>query len=152
MSTATVTRYDAAEVLLIRRADDGRWDLPGGIVELGEQPPETAARETREETGVIARIGRCTVVYTNVVRGIVAFVFRATVVHGEPRPTEEAVSTGWFTPPRALELLPPVFATRLRDALEREETQPGLRAHDGARWMAPPAQASRANASESSSR
>lgn len=32
----------------------GRWTLPGGGVEFGEDPAMTVARETREETGLTA--------------------------------------------------------------------------------------------------
>lgn len=39
-------------ILLMRRADDGRWCLPCGWVEPNESPAETAVRETREETGL----------------------------------------------------------------------------------------------------
>ena len=39
------------EVLLIRRADDGTWGLPGGGVEPGEDWCAAARRECREETG-----------------------------------------------------------------------------------------------------
>jgi 8-oxo-dGTP diphosphatase len=38
-------------VLLIRRADDGTWGLPGGGVEPGEDWCAAARRECREETG-----------------------------------------------------------------------------------------------------
>jgi 8-oxo-dGTP pyrophosphatase MutT (NUDIX family) len=41
-------------VLLQRRSDTGRWALPGGIVEPGEEPADAAVREIYEETGVIA--------------------------------------------------------------------------------------------------
>lgn len=34
----------------------GRWQLPKGIVDEGEEPEETAVREVREEAGVDARL------------------------------------------------------------------------------------------------
>ena len=38
-------------VLLVRRADDGTWGLPGGGVKPGEDWCAAARRECREETG-----------------------------------------------------------------------------------------------------
>lgn len=49
-SVAVVTD-DKGRVLLQHR-DDGRWGLPGGLMELGESCEETARRETKEETGL----------------------------------------------------------------------------------------------------
>ena len=43
------------QVLLIKRADDGLWALPGGLTEVGETLAETAQRELWEETGVQGR-------------------------------------------------------------------------------------------------
>lgn len=40
-------------VLLVRRADNGRWTLPAGIMEPGEEPAATAVREVFEETAVM---------------------------------------------------------------------------------------------------
>ncbi len=40
------------EVLLQLRSDDGRWGLPGGSLEPGEEPAEAVVREVREETGL----------------------------------------------------------------------------------------------------
>lgn len=50
--------FDERErILLIRRADDGRWCLPGGWVEVNESPEASAAREVLEETGYEVRVG-----------------------------------------------------------------------------------------------
>lgn len=43
---------DNGEILLIRRADNGRLTMPGGACEPGESPQETAVREVKEETGL----------------------------------------------------------------------------------------------------
>lgn len=43
---------DADRLLMIRRADNGLYALPGGRHELGETMTGTAVRETFEETGV----------------------------------------------------------------------------------------------------
>src|SRR5512138_1740474 len=42
--------FDAdGRILLVRRADDGRWCLPCGWVEVSESPEEAAVREVWEE-------------------------------------------------------------------------------------------------------
>src|ERR1700728_2330663 len=45
------------KVLLLRRANtgfaDGCWSVPGGCLDAGETLPQAAAREAREEIGVI---------------------------------------------------------------------------------------------------
>ena len=45
---------EKGELLLEKRADDLTWSLPGGSMELGETPEESAKREFFEETGLIA--------------------------------------------------------------------------------------------------
>ena len=42
----------AGRILLIQRADNGKWAMPGGALEVGETPAEGVVRETLEETGV----------------------------------------------------------------------------------------------------
>ncbi len=57
------------DVLLIRDRF-GRWTLPKGIIEPGEDPEQAALREIREETGISgvieSVIGSTTYWYTNV--------------------------------------------------------------------------------------
>jgi 8-oxo-dGTP pyrophosphatase MutT (NUDIX family) len=40
------------QILLVRRTDDGYWELPGGRIEVGEITSKAAIREVAEETGV----------------------------------------------------------------------------------------------------
>lgn len=44
------------EILLQHRTDRDLWCVPGGLQELGETFEEVAARELKEETGLIANI------------------------------------------------------------------------------------------------
>ena len=45
--------FDAeGRILLMKRAGNGKWGLPGGLVEADESPREAAIRETKEETGL----------------------------------------------------------------------------------------------------
>jgi len=46
---------EAGRILLIQRADNGKWAMPGGAIDVGETPAEGAVRETLEETGVATK-------------------------------------------------------------------------------------------------
>lgn len=52
-------------IVLIRRHDTGKWSLPGGIVNWGEDIPTTIERELEEETGLnVVKIRRLIGVYS----------------------------------------------------------------------------------------
>lgn len=57
-----VARTTKGELVLIRQfrwgADALSWELPGGIIDAGEDPVAAGLRELREETGYIAQCGR----------------------------------------------------------------------------------------------
>lgn len=62
----SVAAFDeAGRVALIKRADNGRWALPGGYAEVGTPPSENAVRELREETGFEGELDRLVGVYDN---------------------------------------------------------------------------------------
>lgn len=44
------------KILLVKHKDYDRWTQPGGHIEAGEIPEETAVRETYEETGIKIKI------------------------------------------------------------------------------------------------
>jgi mutator protein MutT len=55
-----VVRDARGRLLVVRRGhapSAGLWSLPGGRVEPGETAAEAAAREVREETGLIVTVG-----------------------------------------------------------------------------------------------
>lgn len=52
---ADVAVVNGSQVLLIKRKEPpnaGKWGLPGGVIEVGEQPDIAAARELKEETNI----------------------------------------------------------------------------------------------------
>jgi 8-oxo-dGTP diphosphatase len=90
VSVAAAILDDAGRFLAIRRADNGHWEPPGGILELDESIPDGLLREVREETGLHVRPLALTGVYKNMHRGIVALVFRCEIIAGDARTSPEA--------------------------------------------------------------
>lgn len=81
---------DDGRILAVsRRNDPTMWGLPGGKVDPGEEPIEAAARELREETGLVAT--RLSPVYSRGDgQGFVTHTF-ACEVSGQIETNEEGV-------------------------------------------------------------
>jgi 8-oxo-dGTP pyrophosphatase MutT (NUDIX family) len=101
--TAVVIRDH--QVLLIKRSDNHAWTPVTGIVEPGENPADTAAREVLEEAGIEAVARR--LAWVHVTRPIVHVngdhaqyldhVFRMDWMSGEPFPADdESLEARWF--------------------------------------------------------
>ncbi|NJC73642.1 NUDIX domain-containing protein [Planosporangium thailandense] len=134
-SVSAVVVDEDGQILLLRRADDGRWSLPGGAVDPGEQPADAVVRETYEETGVhvavehIAGVALHPVAYPNGDQCQYLNVwFRCRAVGGTAGVNdEESLAVGWFS----LEELPevnPYVRLRIDTAL----------GDGGAAWFARP--------------
>ena len=63
--SAAVFDENNQRILLICRADNGKWAVPGGYMEAGENFFEACAREVFEETGLQVQVKRLIGVYTN---------------------------------------------------------------------------------------
>lgn len=89
-------------VLLSRRGPDvlggvGRWAYPGGFVELGETPEETALRETNEEVGLnnVRLTGVVGLPVASRTPSHVVIAYRAEA-DGDPYPGDDTTEVRWF--------------------------------------------------------
>lgn len=117
---------EAGRVLLIQRADNHKWAMPGGACEVGDAPADNAAREVWEETGYRVAITAMLGVFDNLRyrpsnRGRHGYLllFSGKVVSGEAALSNETLAVQWF-PLEAIpwEQLSPGHVERLRHALK----------------------------------
>lgn len=128
VSVAGIVIRDDERVLVIRRDDNGRWEAPGGVLELDESFEDGVRREVLEETGLNVTVQRLTGVYKNLVQGIVALVYRCSPAAGDTHPTAEAREVRWMTKEQVQSEMSPAFAVRVLDAFDKD---PHSRIHDG---------------------
>lgn len=90
--------------VLIRRRDNGRYGLPGGVIEFGETPDAAVLRETVEETGFTVEVMRLAAVDWKRSIADAVFVFECRITGGTATPsdeTSEVVFIDRATPPDA---------------------------------------------------
>src|SRR3954447_380457 len=96
---AAIVRH--GRVLATRRAYPaharGRWELPGGKVEAGEEPAEALLREVHEELSCRIRVTGHLPGEQPIGGGLVLRILLAEVVEGEPSPHEHD-ALRWLAP------------------------------------------------------
>jgi ADP-ribose pyrophosphatase YjhB (NUDIX family) len=117
------------QVLLVRRSDDGYWELPGGRVDIGESASDAVIREVAEEAGVVIKVTGVFGIYSDPghvlaypegeVRQQFAVCFHAWAADGDVHPDLlETSAAGWFHPGEASRLaMHPTMRQRLEHAL-----------------------------------
>jgi len=104
VSAATVVINDKNEILLIKGPIRG-WEMPGGIVEVGESLKDGAIRETKEETGIDIEIIRFCGIFQNVKKSICNTLFLAKPVGGKFTTSSESLEVDFFPIEQALEMV-----------------------------------------------
>ena len=137
-ATNGVVFDDSGRVLLQKRADNGRWALPGGWVDPGESVEQGAVREVWEETGLRVSVKRLVGVYSDPANytimtypdgGMVHFVtivFECAWQSGELRISDESTDVGYFAPDAMPDNTLLGHLIRIEDAVARAE-QPFVR-------------------------
>ena len=89
-------------MLLVKRAGDpgmGKWALPAGFVDAGEDPAVAAIRETSEETGLQVEIDGLLDVFPRRDNGLadIIIAYRAHVSGGSLHAADDAADARWYT-------------------------------------------------------
>jgi ADP-ribose pyrophosphatase YjhB (NUDIX family) len=115
---------EGGRVLLARRVNDparGRWTLPAGFIDAGENPEQATERECLEETGLQVRITRLLGVVAGQehARGAhLLIAYQAQIVAGELSPGDDVDQVGFFD----YSALPPLAFTTTRKIMALAQT------------------------------
>src|SRR5206468_9335860 len=95
----------------------GRWSVPGGWVDVGQDPRDAAARETMEEAGVTVEVGQIVDIFLNSPAdgGALFLLYDGRWVDGEPVAGDDADAAGFFR----RDALPPLAFASTAAAVSR---------------------------------
>jgi 8-oxo-dGTP pyrophosphatase MutT (NUDIX family) len=119
---------DRGRLLMVREADTRLWQTIGGAVDPDESPQHAAAREAKEEAGIVVQLDgirgvaggpRFRLLYPNGdLVSYVSIAFDASLLSGEPRADgEETIDVAWLSPRELRETELTEFTVALFDAL-----------------------------------
>jgi len=118
------------EILLVKRADNGFWCVPGGHVDLGETLEKACVRELFEETGLRGEVVRLVGVYSDpgnslhIAQGMewhtVRVSFLCRVTGGKITPSDETTEVRYFN----VRQLPPLVTDHGRRIEEAALNRP----------------------------
>ena len=131
--------YRNGRVLLIRSERRG-WEIPGGVVEQGEEILDCLKREIYEESGITAEPRCLAGIYQRLtpkpgygplkgmsIPSTVNLVFICDWTGGQERVSDESLEVGWFSPEEAEQM---VTSPHIRKALAE------MLAYDGKTFFA----------------
>ncbi|GIE90893.1 NUDIX hydrolase [Actinoplanes regularis] len=132
VAVAVVLRDSEGRILLIQRADNGLWALPGGAQDLGESLHDAAKREVKEETGLCVEIESIVGIYSDPnhviayddgeVRQEFSICLRGSVIGGELKPSVESTQVCWFTSGELDDIeIHPSMRIRIKHGLESRQ-------------------------------
>lgn len=127
---------EAGRILLIRRADNGLWAMPGGALEVGETPAAGVEREAFEESGLRCRAVSLVGVFDSRFCGTTSrhhlyqILFLCQPLSQErvepPPHANEVLEVAWFTEATLPATIDPGHVTRIPQAFRvwRGDIQP----------------------------
>lgn len=104
-AVTAIVQNEHHEILMIQRADNGLWALPGGAQDIGESLVQAARREVAEETGIEIEVTGLSGIYSDP-RHVIAYddgevrqefslCFRARPTGGSLRASSETRRVAW---------------------------------------------------------
>ncbi|GBE26615.1 bifunctional NMN adenylyltransferase/Nudix hydrolase [bacterium BMS3Bbin03] len=120
-SSAILPVLPDGQIVLIRRQNEpfaGKWAIPSGFVEYGENPEETALRELKEETGLTGKIDSLLDISekeTPAYGSVLVITYLVNITGGEMEAHDDAKEIAAFSPDK----FPPIEIKLFQDVLDK---------------------------------
>ena len=131
VGTSAVIRNERGEILLQHRSDNGRWGIPGGVLDPAEDPAAGIIREVWEETGLHVVPEGLIGVYggpdhietfpNGDTAAVTSICFACRITGGTLKTDDdESLDLRWFAPDALPEIMVDVHRPRIEHALTRD--------------------------------